>query len=129
VDTIKEKYLECLEQYKGIVTDSCKAANVPRSTYYKWYNTDEEFKQAVDEIQDVAIDWVESKLFEKIEGVTGSKGFDDEGNEITYTIPPSDTAILFYLKCKAKKRGYIESQNLNLNGDLTVKTITGMQIK
>lgn len=112
MDIKKEEILKSLEENNGIVTVSCANIGLARSTYYKWLSEDSEFKAAVDEIQDVAIDYVESKLFEKIKGVSISKGFDEEGNPIVYDVPPSDTAIIFYLKTKAKKRGYIERQEV-----------------
>jgi hypothetical protein len=99
IDDIKKKLLQALEDHHGIVTNACKAVNVGRSTFYKWINEDEDFKKAVDEVQDVAIDFVESKLFQQI----------DEGNP---------TSTIFYLKTKAKKRGYIERQEIVHDGKL-----------
>lgn len=112
LDNRKKKILEALAVKNGIVTEACKSINLPRSTFYSWINDDPEFKKSVTDIEDIAIDYVESKLFEKISGVQISKGQDIEGNEIIYDIPPSDTAIIFYLKTKAKKRGYIERQEV-----------------
>lgn len=102
MDTIKAKLLESLELHNGIVTSACKSIDCPRSTYYKYLNEDAEFKTAVDEIQDVAIDFVESKLMEKIRGV------EVQSQQGVYDLPPSDTAIIFFLKTKGKKRGYVE---------------------
>jgi hypothetical protein len=112
MDIKKESILQALENKKGIVTEACNSIGFARSTFYKWYNEDAEFKAAVDDIQDVAIDYVEGKLFEKITGVTVKSGHDRDGNDIVYDVPPSDTAIIFYLKTKGKKRGYIERQEM-----------------
>lgn len=110
-DNRKKAVLQALEEAKGIVSAACKAAGIARQTFYEWKNEDSEFAAAVEDIQEVAIDYVESKLFEKIEGVTMlGKGAEIEGEPPVYTIPPSDTAIIFYLKTKAKKRGYVERQ-------------------
>lgn len=38
-------------------------------------------------------------------------------------------AIKFYLKCKGKKRGYIEKTEIDLGGTLAIQQITGMQFK
>lgn len=113
VDT-KEALLAALEESKGIVTDAIKKTNlIGRSTYYVWLNEDPEFKRRVEEIQDVALDFVEGKLFEKINGVQVRKGTDsDTGEDIVYDLPPSDVAITFYLKTKGKRRGYVERQEL-----------------
>jgi len=53
--------------------------------------TDEEFKLAVRDTEDIALDFVESKLHQRIR----------DG---------SDAATIFYLKTKGKRRGYIERQ-------------------
>ena len=98
-DKLKSKLLQALEDHKGIISISCKAIGINRSTYYDWMAKDEQFKKAVDEIQDVAIDFVESKLFQQI----------DEGNP---------TSTIFYLKTKAKKRGYVERQEIVHDGKL-----------
>ena len=93
-DTLKKKLLESLEASLGIVTDGCKIANVARSTYYDYYNTDPEFKNHVDSISEMAIDFAESKLHNLI----------NEGN-------PAST--IFYLKTKGKQRGYVERQEIH----------------
>lgn len=101
IDDYKKKVLEALEEHHGIVTNACKAVNVGRSTFYKWANEDKEFKKEVDLIQEAAIDFVESKLFQQIE----------EG------IP---TSTIFYLKTKAKHRGYVERQEVAHSGSIPV---------
>lgn len=116
--------LEALEKHNGIVTVACRAVDIPRSTFYYWKENDEEFSKEVDDINEVAIDYVESKLFEKIEGVTlGS--YDSEGQVKIYNQPPSDTAIIFYLKTKGKKRGYVERQEIEIPNE----TLKGFEIQ
>jgi hypothetical protein len=75
---------------------------------------------AVDEIQEVALDFVEGKLFERIKGVTVIKGFDKEGNEILYELPPDVQAISLYLKTRGKKRGYFEKQEIEHSGQIGI---------
>ena len=103
----KKEILVALEAYHGIVTDACGSIGLSRSTFYDWLKTDLEFKAAVDEIQETALDFVESKLFQKINGIS-TKSHDGE----VYQQPPSDTAIIFYLKTRGKRRGYIERTEL-----------------
>lgn len=112
MDISKEDILKELEERNGIVSIACKAIGLARSTFYKWLNDDPEFKTAVDDIQEVALDFVESKLMEKINGVQVKKGETDDGEDVVYDLPPSDTAIIFYLKTRGKKRGYIERSEL-----------------
>jgi hypothetical protein len=109
MDTKKKEVVEALSECYGIVTDACRKVGLARSTYYSWLSEDDEFKKAVEETQEEAIDFVEGKLFQKINGVRVRKTTDEKtGEDVVYDLPPSDTAIIFYLKTKGKKRGYIE---------------------
>ena len=99
----KESILEALEKSLGVVTVACKSADVPRSTYYKWLNEDEEFAKAVKDIENIALDFGESQLHKQI----------GDGNT---------SATIFFLKTKGKKRGYIERSELDLtSGDEPIK--------
>jgi len=92
----KEAMLQALENSLGVVTVACKKTETPRSTYYKWLKEDQEFAQAVQEIENVALDFAESQLHTQIK----------DG---------STPATIFYLKTKGKKRGYIERSELDLS--------------
>ena len=99
----KESMLDALEKSLGVVTVACKSANVPRSTYYKWLNEDEDFKAAVKDIENIALDFGESQLHKQI----------GDGNT---------SATIFFLKTKGKRRGYIERSELDLSsGDEPIK--------
>lgn len=131
VDTTegKKSILEALEDHYGIVTDSCKSIGLNRSTFYNWLKDDPEFKLAVDEIQETAIDYVEGKLFERITGVEVLKGIDKEtGEQITYSLPPDVQAISLYLKTRGKKRGYVERTELTGADGKAVITETHVKI-
>lgn len=125
MDISKEDILHALEEKNGIVSIACKSIGLARSTFYKWMNDDTQFKADVEEIQEVTLDYVESKLMEKISGVSVKKGETDEGEAIVYDVPPSDTAIIFYLKTRGKKRGYVEKTetDMNLVGNVTVNLV------
>jgi hypothetical protein len=129
MDDKKKEILEALEQHNGIVSTACHNIGLARSTYYLWLKDDEEFKKAVDEIQEVAIDYVESKLFEKIEGIKvkakNQTGAGESNEPVVYDVPPSDTAIIFYLKTKGKKRGYVERQEIDHSGRIGLTLIEG----
>lgn len=120
MDTLKKEIINALGDCYGIVKDACRKCNVPRSTYYHWLKEDEEFKKEVDDTQEEAIDFVEGQLFQKIKGVQIKKGETDDGEDIIYDLPPSDTAIIFYLKTKGKKRGYVEKQEIEHSGQLGI---------
>ena len=90
---IKKKLLAALEKTLGVVTTACKQVGVDRATYYRYYNSDDKFKNEVDDLLNVALDFAESQLHKQI----------SEGNT---------TATIFYLKTKGKQRGYIERQEV-----------------
>lgn len=87
INTLKKKLLECLEKNMGLVSIACKQANVSRTTHYEWLKCDEEYRRKYDDILEMKIDFVESKLIQNIQN-------------------NSTPEILYFLKCKAKDRGY-----------------------
>ena len=92
--TKKQKdVLNALEETHGIITEACRKVGYTRSAFYTAMDKDPKFKKAVEDIQEQAIDYVESKLFENIQN-------------------KNVTAQIFYLKTKAKHRGYIERQEV-----------------
>ena len=103
---IKKKMLiESLENSLGIVSTACTKANISRSSFYKWYKEDEEFRKKVDEIDNVKLDFVESQLFKNIQN-------------------QKERSIIFYLQHKGHKRGYIHRQDINLtSNDEEIKKI------
>jgi hypothetical protein len=138
----KEKqkiFLKAFKDKAGNVSEACIAANIARSSYYNWYNEDlksgNEFKEAVDELNERLTDFVESKLMEKIQGVPVEVKSKDGKKVTAYRKEPETTAIIFYLKTKGKKRGYVEKQqventnkNFNINLDNIPKTDKAMDI-
>ena len=67
--------------------------SITRQTLSKRIAASEHLREVCDEVVEQTLDWAESKLLELI--AAGDK-----------------TAILFYLKCKGKKRGYTERQEV-----------------
>tara|TARA_R100001082_G_scaffold95374_1_gene62535 strand:- start:703 stop:1086 length:384 start_codon:yes stop_codon:yes gene_type:complete len=94
----KDALLQALENSLGIVSTACNRSGISRSSFYKWYKEDEEFRKKVDEIDNVKLDYVETKLFKNIE------------NE-------KEKSIIFYLQHKGHKRGYVQRQNINLTSN------------
>ncbi len=113
--------IKALEKSLGIVSTACDKVGISRQTHYRWLSEDPDYKQQVEDIAEIAIDFAESKLHEKINGVTMGKNVD--GETVIYETSPSDTAIIFFLKTKAKKRGYVERTEVEQSGQstLTVK--------
>jgi len=105
-DIRKKAMIAALEKTLGNVSEACKHVDVHRATHYDWYNDDPEYKAAVDSIADMALDFVEGKLFQMIDGPTKEVMTDEGIQQIKDSPVPS--AVIFYLKTKGKKRGYIE---------------------
>jgi len=94
----KKAILEALEKSLGIVTTACKIVGINRGTFYKYINEDPEFKKAVKDIENISLDFAESKLLEQIKA-------------------NNTAATIFYLKTKGKNRGYIEKQQIEHSTD------------
>lgn len=85
----KARFLEVFEGAACNVSHACKAIGICRQTFMHWRSTDAHFAKKVSELKEGLIDFAESMLFKKIK----------EGD---------NTANIFFLKCQAKDRGYIE---------------------
>jgi hypothetical protein len=107
-DTTKKAMLQALEKSLGVVTTACKSVGISRETHYKWLREDESYKESVDDLVNVALDFAETQLHKQI-----SKG--------------NPTSTIFYLKTKGKNRGYIERQEIQHDGGegLRIEIIDG----
>lgn len=94
-DIQKKAMITALEKSLGVVTTACKQVGISRNTHYRWVKEDEEYKEAVEDLSNVTLDFAESKLHESIM----------DGNI---------AAIIFFLKTKGKIRGYIERSELSV---------------
>lgn len=68
----KAAILEALVKSLGIKSKACEMVGIDRTTLYSWLDSDEEFKKQVEAIEEVATDFVESKMFENIKNNDGS---------------------------------------------------------
>lgn len=95
----KRAMLKALEANLGNITGACEAVGINRWTYYEWLKNDPQFKQECETIPERIKDFVESSLLLQIKDKI-----------------PSST--IFFLKTKAKDRGYIEDNVVtnNING-------------
>lgn len=76
----------------GNLSTAAKSLSVDRATLYKWIDQ-EGLEEAVIEGRNTRLDFVESKLDQKING-------------------GDTTAIIFFLKTQGKNRGYVERQEI-----------------
>ena len=104
-DIVKKNLLEALEKSLGIVTTACKIVGCARSTFYKYYKDDQDFRASVDELQNLTLDFAESQLHQQIK----------DGNT---------TATIFYLKTKGKKRGYVERKEVEMTAEVITSKLS-----
>jgi hypothetical protein len=81
--------LEALESSLGVVSTASETAGISRQTHYDWMKSDPDYRQSVEALENIALDFAETQLHQLIKA----------GNVV---------ATIFYLKTKGKKRGYIE---------------------
>lgn len=84
-----KKVIEALQASNGLQAGAARALNVSRQTIANYIKTIPEVAEAYEQVNETTIDKVEGKLLENI----------NAGNVI---------AQIFYLKTKAKHRGYVE---------------------
>jgi len=96
----KEEFLSVIKKNNGVIFNSLKEAGISRYYYDMWLREDEKFKSSMEIVQEHAVDFVESKLFKLI---------NDE----------NPTAIIFFLKTRGKKRGYVE----RVENDITINAV------
>lgn len=105
-DINKKAMLAALEKSLGIVTTACREVGIVRNTHYEYMKSDKDYRKAVKELENVALDFVESQLHKQIQ----------KGNPLS---------TIFYLKCRARKRGYIEQQDIKIQGNMKFKADFG----
>lgn len=98
----QKRFIEKYFENNGNISKSCEEVGISRGTYYNWIK-EPEFKEHLNQMEDIKIDYVENKLFELI----------DKGNV---------TAIIFYLNNKGKRRGY--NTELSVMNEIPKLTIT-----
>lgn len=90
--------LEALEKTLGVVTTASKMVGIERTTHYKWMANDKDYKDKVNGLQEVVLDFAESALHKMVEN-------------------HNPAATLFLLKTKGKQRGYVERQEIQHSSD------------
>lgn len=110
----------------GILSDIAANFSVTRQTVYNWCEDDAEFKQALDDSRERFVDLAESNLRKLVAGVPAiEKDENGEKRFAGWIERPSETAIIFTLKTRGKKRGYIERSeveaDVNMKGSVNIK--------
>lgn len=130
----KKTLLLCLEKSLGVVTTACKNANLSRTQFYQWLKDDADFKAAVDDISQIAVDFGESQLHKLMQGFTlpETKVFLNSDTKEPIEVPmvkhhgPDAASVIFFLKTKGKGRGYVPSKAVDVTSG--GQRITGIAI-
>ena len=96
----KRAFIEAMYKTFGNVSASCRVIGVARKTVYDWAKKDPEFKAQME-----SKDYEEAYM-DAIEGKLAKLGLQDE----------NPTVLIFLAKTKAKKRGYVETQESKHTG-------------
>jgi len=95
---VQDAFLEAYKSSACNVSISCQKVGISRNTFYEWKKADPEFNRAISEEDESLLDFAETMLFKAIkEGKTPE--------------------LIFFLKTKGQKRGYIEKQRIDVSSD------------
>lgn len=120
-----ESFRKIADACGGVLSDMAAHIGVDRGTIYNWCKEDEVFNLALEDSRERVLDLAESNLRKLIAGVPAIEK-DENGNArfAGWIERPSETAIIFTLKTKGKKRGYVERTEVEASVDATVKPRT-----
>jgi hypothetical protein len=106
----KKAMIKALQKHLGIVSHAGEEVGIDRTTHYRWLNEDEEYKKEVEEVTEAVYDGVESVLLDKVYN-------------------GSTPELLFFMKCKMKKRGYIEKEDNHIVQNITISDMSTEDIE
>lgn len=91
-----EKIIQVYEKKGCNITATCTALGISRKTFYEWKEKKKKLAEGLEAAEEAIIDFAESKLVEHINN-------DDV------------QALIFFLRTKGKKRGYVEKTESDVN--------------
>jgi len=92
----KKRMIRAMAQTGCIVLHAAPLVPISRDRHYEWLKTDPGYVAAIERLSDIPLDVAETALMRQVE----------RGNI---------AAIIFYLKTRGKKRGYIENANVSVS--------------
>ena len=100
-----EQVKEAIKGTGGIKTAIAKRLSCERGTVDDYLKRDPELKAAYDSEKESVLDFAETKLISQMQS----------GNM---------TALIFYLKCQGKARGYVEKSYTEVSGQLAIPDLS-----
>ncbi len=97
----KNNFLRAYRESAGNIAHACKSANINRQTYYNYLEKFDTFKKECEDIKEENIDFAESVLMGEIRN-------------------KHMTATIFFLKTQGRNRGYVERQEMDVDGSLSL---------
>lgn len=98
---MKGDFVVALKKTLGVYSAAAEQVGVDRKTIWLWRKEDPLFAELCDQVNELALDFVESALFKRIAG--------------------GDTrAIIYYLENKGAQRGYAKEHVVSVNADVNV---------
>lgn len=91
-----DKIIQIYEKKGCNITATCTALGISRKTFYEWKEKKKKLAEGLEAAEEAIIDFAESKLVEHINN-------DDV------------QALIFFLRTKGKKRGYVEKTETDVN--------------
>lgn len=112
MDLKKKAFLDAYQKTFGNVSQACKLTEISRFTFYEWKKKDAKFASEIEAIEpeEILVDFAENALIQRV-----SKG--------------DTTAIIFLLKTKGKKRGYVERKEFEHSGQVDYSDVREAYIK
>lgn len=88
-------FIQALKDNLGIISKAAHDVGMHRNTHYHWIKTNPKYAEEVSAIEEDCIDVVENALMNNI-------------------LAGDVASIIFYLKTKAKKRGFVEKSEIGV---------------
>ncbi|MBW6490995.1 MAG: hypothetical protein K0B15_07340 [Lentimicrobium sp.] len=93
----QQAFLEAYDKSLSNVSMACKVVGISRNAFYEWCKKYPKFNQQIIDFDESNIDFAETMLMKNIR-------------------EQKEASIFFYLKTKAKARGYVERQEFEHGG-------------
>lgn len=108
----KARFLQELANNDGHVSVTCRAMNVTHACMYKHRNSDVHFKEAWDDIVQIAIDTLEQEAYRRAHKGE-NKAVYYQGNVVGTENNKSDQLLIWYIN---NKKGYAQKQDHRIGG-------------